>query len=114
MYLPSDIWGVIWKKFFSSFVIKELKSSYSSVWSPVKNQSDQLLLLCKEDNCIQYGHTDFDTLVNLHRGNYSFELFSDCLNGHCENCSYFGFPCSNMVFHGLKKNCAYVEMWKKQ
>jgi len=111
-YVPDDIWYLIWKKCFSSFVLKELKTVIS-IWSPLHEQSEQLLKICTEDKgAIQYSHTDFDKIIYLHRDKlFNIELLDICLNGECLNCRDWGFPCSNMACHGISIFCKYDSLW---
>ena len=125
-YFPIEIWIIIWKKMFSSTVLKELKH-HESVWSPEKKQSKKLKKICSEDvGAIQFGFTDFDKLVDKHGKkecrsirNYSIikidrHIHDLCLNGGCLNCKQYGFPCSNLISIGLSNGhlLTYESLWK--
>ena len=122
-YFPIEVWIIIWKKLFTLTVLKELKN-HKSVWSPEKIQGKKLKQICSEDvGAIQFGYTDFDKLVddhyirpqdiNIPEGLERFmvvtkverHLHDICLNGDCKNCSFYGFPCTNLTWTGLSRNC---------
>ena len=129
-YFPIEIWILIWKKTFSSFVLQELKKQ-ESVWCPKKKQSKQLKRICSEDvGAIQFGYTDFDRLVDKHHKKEILgfrrkrQIHDECLNGDCLNCLRYGFPCINLTSIGLSDNrykfpcidlsdnVSYEELWK--
>ena len=124
-YFPIDIWIIIWKKMFSSFVLQELKQ-HESVWAPKKKQSRKLKMICSEDvGAIQFGFTDFDRLVDkYHRTEvWSWRTESiikverctndKCLIGDCLHCKLDGFPCTNLMYKGLSINVnSYETLWK--
>jgi hypothetical protein len=112
-YLPLDIRGLIWKKYFSGSVLKEIKDQ-NSLWCPLREQSQKLIDLCVCDvGSLQYGYFPFNELVEKHK-QYDTEMwmFEECLDGKCLNCRNTGFPCLNLVDHGIGSRCKYSEAWK--
>lgn len=111
--LPEDILSLIWMKYFKSSILKEIQNA-DSIWDPKRHQSEQLKKLCTEDKgAIEFKHTDFEKLMT--EDTTLPEHY--CVNGYCENCKYYGFPCANMVMFGLIQDeeideVDYEEIWK--
>ena len=113
-YVPLDIRGFIWKKYFSSYVLKEIHKQ-ESIWHPLKEQSQTLIDLCVSDKgSLQFGHFCFDELLEKHKDtDTEMWMYLECLDGTCLNCIHNGFPCLNMTHYGLhSEKCKYSQAWK--
>ena len=107
MYIPEEIINIIYKKYFKTFVLKEL-TKIKSIWDPKKNQSLFLQNYCIEDiGSIQYKHTDFERIMKKDN------ICDECINGECSNCNTYGFPCTNFALHGVSNQykIVYEFLW---
>ena len=102
--LPDGVQYLIWKAYNSTFVMKELISSQKFTW---ENPSDVLISLCNDVGTIQQGHHDLEDMIEDH----NMWCFRDCIDTKCANCVHYGFPCSNLAWHGFH-NPKIADLWK--
>jgi hypothetical protein len=101
-----DLQWYTWKLYLSNVVLDELVTSHTSVWS---EPSRYLKSICEDVGCIQQGHHELTDLIEDHNMIY----YNGCVEGHCENCRYFGFPCANLAVHGFG-TLSFVCQWDPQ
>ena len=93
--LPEDIQWYTWRIFFKHHIVPELYGKYQHIW---ECPSDRLLDLCRDKGCIQQGSSELEDLIE----DENMWAWNICVNGKCENCSHYGFPCHNLAQHGFQ------------
>lgn len=104
IYLPEEIKIIIYKFFFSMYVLKEIKEQ-KSIW---KNPSINLLYNSSDIGALQHNHSDLEKLLlntNSRWVQLQYEVFYKCFYNLCNKCIIEGFPCSDATHLGcLHKN----------
>lgn len=102
--LPEDVQWYIWRIYGREYVMAELFNNYEFVWH---KPSDRLKSLVRCDQgAIQHGHHELTDMIEDH----NMWLYHDCVSSKCENCSQYGFPCSNLAMYGFQNphlNCLF-------
>lgn len=103
MQIPEDIYIIIYKKLFSQTVLIELIDSYDFIW---RNPSNSLIDLCDDIGTIQQGYHELEDMII----DENMWAYKSCIENQCENCSTYGFPCSNLAYYGfnnIKLECLW-------
>lgn len=102
--LPDDIQWLIWRTYFSTFVNKDIISSQKFHWS---NPSQKLITLCRDEGCIQQGHSELEDMIE----DENMWAWQSCTEGICLNCKHEGFPCTNLAWYGFQND--FIEgLWQ--
>ena len=102
--LPSDIQWLIWRTYYSKFVLDSLMNGFDFVW---RKPSDRLIELCKDVGTIQQGHMEIHEMIEDH----NMWCWETCVGSNCANCEIYGFPCTNLAIHGFN-NERLDRLWK--
>ena len=94
--LPEEIERIIWKFYYSNYIVEAI-SKINSVWH---TPSNDLVDICKDKGCIQHGHTDMEKILLSYQGDFVEVVHDTCFKNICLNCVYHGFPCLNACYHG--------------
>jgi len=92
--LPEDIQWYIWRMVYSQTVLVDVITKHKIIW---EDPSDRLLSLCKDRGCIEHGHNELSDLIE----DENMWCWNNCVNNRCANCAAYGFPCSNLAYHGF-------------
>ena len=102
--LPFDIQWFIWRKMFK-FVANEIVAMDNlRMW---QYPSDRLVDLCRDNGAIQQGHHGLEDMIEDH----DMWAYNICIDGHCQNCEYHGFPCLNLAVYGFN-NRSIEGIWR--
>ncbi len=105
---PENFQWMVWRAFFSKFVLRELIRQLDFIW---ENPSDQLLRLCSGDaGAIQQGHHELAEMIE----DEHMWMYNLCVGGKCLNCEDYGFPCTNLAWHGFRNmhlDCLWKANW---
>ena len=101
--LPNDIQWLIWRSFFSKFVLNKI-IEIDCIW---RNPSDHLIELCKDNGTIQQSHMEIQDMIE----DENMWCWHACIKGKCENCQTYGFPCLNLASYGFR-NKKLASLWK--
>ena len=91
---PGDIQWLVWRTFFSRFVVGEIQRTYNFRW---KDPSQMLIDLCKDLGTIQQGHHELEDMIR----DENMWAWKICSSDRCANCEHFGFPCTNLAHFGF-------------
>ena len=95
--LAEELERMIWRSFWSLYVLKEVKEM-DSIW---RDPSDPLLKMTKEWGAIQIYSTDLErVLLKNNTAPYRNLHYHWCLIDHCRRCLEDGFPCWYSVSYG--------------
>lgn len=93
--LPDDLQWLIYRTYFSSKVVPALERTYQFRW---ENPSDRLKnLVCDEVGAIQQGHSGLEDMIE----DENLQYLTLCTDIKCDNCIYYGFPCTNLAVYGF-------------
>ena len=107
--LPEELERLIWKSFWSRFVLSDIKKA-KPVWI---NPSDFLILNSSDVGALQHGYTDLERTIfyNVFTWSYMRSLaYEKCFKNICNSCIHFGFPCENATYYGVI-NPRMVHCW---
>ena len=93
--LPDDIQWLVWRTFFTRFVVDEIARTYTFAW---KDPSDTLVELCKDPGVIQQGHHELEDMIE----DEDMWAWNTCIGDKCKNCVHYGFPCDNLAHFGFR------------
>ena len=106
--LPEEIERIIWKKYYSSEVVKKINSA-KLIW---KNPSDNLLNKTNDIGCYQPKYSDMEKYIYCKEEHFELrDIVIRCFNKGCNNCNDYGFPCYNATLYGNINNKLSVK-WK--
>ena len=95
--LAEELEYMIWKSFWSIYVLKEVKEK-DSIW---RYPSDDLLEMTKGWGTIQIRHTDHErVLLKNNKATFRNLHYHWCLLDTCIRCLDDGFPCWYAVYYG--------------
>lgn len=104
--LPQEIERIIWKKYYSKEVVKEINSA-KLIW---ETPSENLLNKTNDIGCYQPKYSDMEKYMPLKEGNERVRDFVlTCFNRTCNNCIIYGFPCLNAVSYSNLSNTLEVK-----
>jgi hypothetical protein len=92
--LPDELQQLVYRSFFKTKVMFELKKCHQTVWyEPSRSLKD---LVCNETGAIQQGYSELELLMSN-----EYHL-NECIYFRCYECITDGFPCHKTCLHGFK------------
>ena len=93
--LPEDVQWYIWKIYGKTHIMNDLINSFEFVWHEPSDRLKQLVSCDK--GAIQHGHNELSDMID----DENMWAWNSCINGHCQNCTTYGFPCTNLAMYGF-------------